>query len=421
MIIPTLKIRDLLFVIMGLLVLTGTIANGLLLLTVWEQYQSASSDAALYKLIGSLALAGISTLIVIAAILLVINSFSKPLKILTDLMIKLSNQDLSIQIPYQNKNNEFGDMARTLAMFRDKLIENQRLIEEQLREDQQKLERAQLVEQSVSDFDRHAQSFIGGLQSSMGNLTRTSQELGEVATTGLQSAQGLQSISGQASENTGMVYQSAQEMLQSIAQVSQQISQSTRVSHEATDKAQQASQSIAELQDAALKIGDIITLIDDIAKETNMLALNATIEAARAGEAGKGFAVVANEVKTLATQTSDATDEIRQQVESVQESIGGTVDLINEIGAVIANMNDMLGLVSSSMDQQNNTSQTIAGNAQDAVTASKEVLQTSDHVYSSAEKTEKSAEILTEVSGELLTKTDQLYQEMKAFFDKIKA
>lgn len=419
--ISAVKVRTLLLIVLGFLAAMGTIANGLLFLTVWEQYQNNESSIALYKVIGSVALGGISSVVVVMMILIVFKTLSVPLRELTKTMVDLSNQNLEIAIPYHTQKNEFGDMARTLEMFRDKLKENHNLHKNQLMEERKRGERTRALETAIQEFNQDVSHFVEELRTSMEGLMETAIHLAEIAREGLVCAEDLQLTSDQATQNTKSIYESAQDMLSSITKVSEQVSQSGTISGQAAMKAKDASETIATLQEAADQIGGVITLINDIAGETNMLALNATIEAARAGESGKSFAVVAGEVKNLATQTAEATGEIGEQVEDVKLSVLQTVSKIGEIEGVIKQMNDVLQTVTESMHTQNQASTMIADNSQSAVTSSQRVQNTSGSVFTSAQKTQEFSEKLRVSSEELLSKTDFLCQSMQRFFDRIKA
>lgn len=418
--ISSIKVRTLLFLVMAFLACAGTLANGLLFWTVWEQYQADKSLIDLYKVIGSIVLAGCSSVVVIFAVLIIYQSLSKPLKTLTALMVELSDQNLAVTIPYQGQKNEFGHMAKTLEMFRIKLLENQKLHEASLQEERLRSERAQKLEDSIAVFNQQAGCFVDGLQAAMMNLMETAQDLSALSQEGLACAQDLQKASDEALDNTNLIYDSAQHMMGSISMVSQQVIESEQTSLQAAGKAGEATQTMDALQEAANRIGGVITLINDIAGETNLLALNATIEAARAGESGKSFAVVAGEVKNLATQTSEATGDIGKQVEDVKGSVSDTVSKIGEIGVVITQMNERLATITASMQLQNETSSSIAENAQNAVVVSERVLGVSGAVYSHAQKAEAVSAKLRQASDTLEENAKSLRSAMQSFFDSIK-
>ena len=170
-----------------------------------------------------------------------------------------------------------------------------------------------------------------------------------------------------------LLTQAAEELSRSISAITGQMDSSANLSEQAVAEADGARQRVAGLEDAAAKIGEIVTLISSIAEETNLLALNATIEAARAGEAGKGFAVVAAEVKTLATQTAGATEEITRQVQAIQQSTGDTVAVIRRIGTVIDRINQTALEIAQSVREQESTTAGIAATVAEAAGGGAEV------------------------------------------------
>ncbi|MCA9067106.1 MAG: hypothetical protein KDA96_28795, partial [Planctomycetaceae bacterium] len=158
----------------------------------------------------------------------------------------------------------------------------------------------------------------------------------------------------------------AEEMSSSIAEISQQMNRTSEIAHGAVSKAEASGAMVQELAETSQKIGEVVSLIQDIADQTNLLALNATIEAARAGEAGKGFAVVASEVKDLAGQTAKATEEISSQIQSIQSATHSAVTAFAEIGDIIREINESATIVASAIEEQNAASREIASNAEKA-------------------------------------------------------
>src|SRR5262249_31580877 len=158
---------------------------------------------------------------------------------------------------------------------------------------------------------------------------------------------------------------STDELSASVAEISRQVHESSRIAGEAVRQAQTTDARINELSQAASRIGDVVKLITAIAEQTNLLALNATIEAARAGDAGRGFAVVATEVKSLASQTAKATEEIGAQIAGMQAATNESVTAIREIGATIGRISDIASGIAAAMEQQGAATQEISGNVQE--------------------------------------------------------
>jgi murein DD-endopeptidase MepM/ murein hydrolase activator NlpD len=165
----------------------------------------------------------------------------------------------------------------------------------------------------------------------------------------------------------------AEELNASIAEIGRQVQSASTMAGGAVQQAEKTNQQVQGLAEAAQKIGDVVKLISDIAAQTNLLALNATIEAARAGDAGKGFAVVASEVKNLATQTAKATEEISQQIASIQAATGEAVGAIQGIGKTIVEINQVASSIAAAVEEQNASTREIARNVQETSAGTQEV------------------------------------------------
>src|SRR5205085_4852070 len=197
----------------------------------------------------------------------------------------------------------------------------------------------------------------------------------------------------------------------SISEISRQVQQSTQVAGRAVGDAERTNAQVKSLADAANKIGEVVSLINDIASQTNLLALNATIEAARAGEHGKGFAVVASEVKSLANQTAKATEEIGAQITQIQDATKEAVAAIQGIGTTIAEVNSIAGSIAAAVEQQGAATQEIARNVQQAAQGTQEVSSNIVNVKQAATETGAASSQVLGAAGELARHSNELSKE----------
>jgi methyl-accepting chemotaxis protein len=220
------------------------------------------------------------------------------------------------------------------------------------------------------------------------------------ASTELQAtANSMSEIVGGSVEKASSVASATEQLTASVEEISQQSVRAMKIAGEAVIEAENSNAQVKSLSEGAANIGNVVEMISDIAEQTNLLALNATIEAARAGEAGKGFAVVASEVKNLASQTSKATEQIAEQVESIQSATANAVTSIQGIGNTISEINDISTSISSAVEEQHAATQEVAQNISGVTEASNEVASISQQVLGAATELSTQAELLgTEVN-----------------------
>jgi methyl-accepting chemotaxis protein len=224
----------------------------------------------------------------------------------------------------------------------------------------------------------------------------------------------VSAASEQVSKNVQTVAAGAEEMSASIKEIAQSANQAARVAKQAVEGAEKTNATVAKLGDSSAEIGNVIKVITSIAEQTNLLALNATIEAARAGEAGKGFAVVANEVKELAKQTGDATEDISQKISAIQHDTEGAVAAIGQIGGIINQVNDIANTIASAVEEQTVTTNEMSRNVAEAAKGSNEIVQNITGVAQSAQstaggatQTQTAAQELARVASELQNLVNQ--------------
>lgn len=347
---------------------------------------------------------------------------SRRLNQMTGVMSELAQGHNEIAIPFVDRGDEIGTMAKAVEVFKENALERARMRaetaerEQQARADKQRamIELADNFEAAVGEVVKTVSSSASGLESAASTLTRTAEESQALSTA-------VAGASGQASENVQAVATAAEELATSVDEIGRQVQRSSEIAADAVRQAKATDERMNELTTAAVRIGDAMKLITAIAEQTNLLALNATIEAARAGEAGRGFAVVAAEVKALAAQTVKATDEIGRQIAGIQGATQGSVTAIKEIGSTIQRIAEIGLTVASAVEQQGAATQDIARNVQQAAAGTSQVATNIGDVNAAAEKTgAASANVLASAQA-LSSEGGRLKQEVERFLATIRA
>jgi methyl-accepting chemotaxis protein len=253
------------------------------------------------------------------------------------------------------------------------------------------------------------------LASSSEELTAVSQQMASNAEETSVQANVVSAASEQVSRNVSSVATSSEEMQASIREIAKNANESARVAKNAVDVAQSTNDTMRKLGESSQEIGNVIKVITGIAQQTNLLALNATIEAARAGEAGKGFAVVANEVKELAKQTANATDEISQKIESTQEVTKGAIAAIEEISGIINQINDISNSIASAVEEQTVTTNEIGRNVAEAARGVNDIAKNIGGVASAAKETTQGANNTKTAAAQLSSMAEHLRETMSKF------
>jgi methyl-accepting chemotaxis protein len=317
--------------------------------------------------------AAAAILLSLAAALFFGRLVSTPIKAMTAVMQRLASGEVTVAIPGRGRHDEVGAMAQAVEVFRDNALEARRLGDEQGREQAEKARRAAERDELVRRFGDEIGQVIERLTGEADGMRHVVDTLLAATAAATQRSAIVASASEEASENVQAVAGAAEELAASISEINRQVLVSADVAQRAVEGARRTSSVVSTLAHGVQKIGDVVALISGIASQTNLLALNATIEAARAGEAGKGFAVVAGEVKTLASQTAQATEDITRQIAGIQASTTEAVAAIEKIGGVIAEVNAIAIRISSAVEQQGAATREIARNVQQAALGTQQV------------------------------------------------
>ena len=367
------------------------------------------------------ALAAVAALLGIATAVLVGISIVRPVVAMTKAMNALAAGDLSVEIPARDNRDEVGAMAAAVQIFKDNAVERLRLEEEQAAQRAERERRTQTVETLVRQFDGSVGSVLAEQTAASVQLGQTAEVMVSLAAETNQQAVSTAVIAEQTSANVQTVASATEEMSVSIHEISRQVARSNDITMKAVGEAEAAAGSVRRLADAAVRIGDVIKLIQSIASQTNLLALNATIEAARAGDAGKGFAVVAGEVKNLAVQTAKATEDIAVQIAGVQDATREAVDAIGGIGGTIGSINEIASAIAAAIEQQNATTGEITRNVQEAARGTEEVSGNIARVNHATAQTGQSAHEVRTASTMLSQQADGMRRMVEDFLAGIRA
>jgi methyl-accepting chemotaxis protein len=348
-------------------------------------------------------------------------SITVPLEGLAGAMKRLAGGDTAARIPATASHDEIGAMARTVIVFRDNIIERERLAGVQTEANVAREHRSEAIGAMIEQFRASVERALGRLRDAAERLESASSGLNESADDVSAEARDAENCVGTASINVTTVASSIEELAASIGEIASQATRSTDVASRAVAESKRTVNTMSELGSAANRIGEVIGLIQAIAGQTNLLALNATIEAARAGDAGRGFAVVASEVKSLAAQTARATEEIAAQIGSIQSATADAAQAIEQVSSIVNDMSTIASTVAATVEEQNNAVASIAAGVNRASVEARTGAEAMSRVAGATIGARATAADVKALADTLASEAESLQGEVRRFLTDVQA
>ncbi|MCQ8240885.1 HAMP domain-containing methyl-accepting chemotaxis protein [Rhizosaccharibacter radicis] len=348
-------------------------------------------------------------------------AIARPLGQMTQIMKRLAAGDLQVKVPFERRRDEIGLMATALRVFKDGMIDAERLAAEAADATRRRELRATRVETLARGFEAQTAEMIETLSGAAAELERTARSMDDaIAQTGEQSDK-VKLAAHTVDQGVQGVAVASEQLSASIREISRQAADGAGRASDAATEVRQADDVVAQLAQSSLRVEQISGMISAIASQTNLLALNATIEAARAGSAGRGFAVVASEVKSLADQTARATQDVLEQVRQIRQSTGAAIGAFASIGQRVGAIGQAADAINAAVEQQGIATGEIALNVQQTAESTRIVVDSIATVSRNARNNESAAAQMLASAGNLSRQAEALDHQIRSFLDGVQA
>jgi methyl-accepting chemotaxis protein len=366
-------------------------------------------------------IAAAAVLLAAAGALIIRRNVAQPLARITRITEAVAAGKAQHAVPYRERSDEIGGLARSIAVFQDAMRKNEELSRTVIDDAQARAYRQEKMSAEIGQFSADVEATVSELGRISDDMLAASSKLAGAADNAATRTTGAATASAEASMNVRDIASAAEELAASVTEIDRQVVQSNAIASKAVGEAERTNATVQELSEAAGRIGDVVKLITAIAEQTSLLALNATIEAARAGDAGRGFAVVASEVKALSGQTAKATDDIGAQIAGMQHATMRAIEAIGAIERTIREIGDISGAIAAAVTEQGAATQEIARSVETAAKRTIETASEVERVGEATTATRDNAGAVKAVADDLGQVAARIRGQVDAFFQKLRA